>query len=167
MTYYPKALWSTYNVVIVFDGYSGVAPTTKGAQQNRRAMKAQSTEIMFTDDMPITVCQERFLTNGKNKARLIQSLTRHLMHAEIKVKHAVADADALIVRTAIDLSTNNNVVVVGTDVDLLILLTQLSKEDNQLCLYKQGAGKCPDKVFSIRNIRDHLSEVARCSFCMP
>ena len=62
--------------------------------------------------------------------------------------------------TAIDLSTNNNVVIVGTDVDLLILLIQLSKEDNQLYLYKQGAGKCPDKVFSIRNIRDHLSEVS-------
>ena len=82
------------------------------------------------------------------------------MHAEIEVKHAVAEyADALTVRTAIDLSTNNNVVV-GTDVDLLILLIQLSKEDNQLYLYKQGAGKCPDELFSIRNIRDHLSEVS-------
>ena len=149
----------TCRAVIVFDGYSD-APSTKSAEQNRRAIKAQSTEILFTDDMPITIRQERFLTNGKNKARFIEGLTRHLEHAEIEVKHAVADADVLIVRTAIDLLTNNNVVVVGTDVDLLILLIQLSKEDNQLYLYKHGAGKCPDKVFSIRDVQQHLSEVS-------
>lgn len=39
-------------------------------------------------------------------------------------------------RTAIDLSTKNNVVVVGTDLDLLIMLIQLSKEGNQLYIYE-------------------------------
>ncbi|XP_028418322.1 uncharacterized protein LOC114543611 [Dendronephthya gigantea] len=160
---YVQKHYETQRVVIVFDGYSD-APSTKCAEQNRRAMKAQSTEILFTDDMPITIRQERFLTNGKNKARFIEGLTRYLEHAEIEVKQAVADADALIVRTAIDLSTNNNVVVVGTDVDLLILLIQLSKKDNQLYLYKQGAGKCPDKVFSIRDVQKHLTEVSSSLF---
>jgi len=149
----------TDNVVIVFDGYSD-APSTKGVEQNRRAMKSQSTEILFTDDMPITIHQERFLTNGKNKARFIQGLTGHLELAGIQVKHAVADADTLIVRTAIELATNNTVAVVGTDVDLLILLIQLSKQDSKLYLYKPGAGKCPDKVFSISFIQQHLSEAS-------
>jgi hypothetical protein len=94
------------------------------------------------------------------KPGFIEGLTQHLEHAGIEVKHGVADADALIVRTAINLSSNNNVVVVGTDLDLLILLIQLSKEDNQVYLYKQGVGKCPDKVFSIRNIREQLSELS-------
>jgi hypothetical protein len=65
---YVQKHYGSHNAVVVFDGYSD-APSTKGAEQNRRAMKAQSTEILFTDDMPITIRQERFLTNGKNKAR--------------------------------------------------------------------------------------------------
>ena len=44
--------------------------------------------------------------------------------------------------------------------DLLILLIQLSEEGNQLYLYKKGVGKCPDKVFSITNVWEHLSEVS-------
>jgi len=157
---YVQKHYGTNNVVIVFDSYSD-APSTKGVEQNRRAMKLQSTEILFTDDMPITIYQERFLTNGKNKARFIQGLTGHLELAGIQVKHAVADADTLIVRTAIELSTNNTVSVVGTDVDLLILLIQLSKQDSKLYLYKPGAGKCPDKVFSISFIQQHLPNACR------
>ena len=36
----------TNNVVIVFDGYSD-APSTKSMEQNRRALKSQSTEILL------------------------------------------------------------------------------------------------------------------------
>ena len=118
------------------------------------------TEILFTDDMPITIHQERFLTNGKNKARFIQGLTGHLELAGIQVKHALADADTLTVLTATELSTNNIVVVVGTDVDLLILLIQLSKQDSQIYMYKPGNGKCPHKVFSISCIQQHLPEAS-------
>jgi len=110
--------------------------------------------------MPITIHQERFLTNGKNKARFIQGLTGHLELAGIQVKHALADADTLTVLTATELSTNNIVVVVGTDVDLLILLIQLSKQDSQIYMYKPGNGKCPHKVFSISGIQQHLPEAS-------
>jgi len=64
------------------------------------------------------------------------------------------------VQTAIELSTNNIVVVVGTDVDLFILLIQLSKQDSQIYLYKPRAGKCPDKVFSISCIQQHLPKAS-------
>ena len=70
------------SVVVVYDGYSD-APSTKSVEQNRRAMKIQSTEILFTDDMPITIQQERFLSNGKNKARFIQALARYMEDAGI------------------------------------------------------------------------------------
>jgi len=116
--------------------------------------------------MPITIHQERFLTNGKNKARFIQGLTGHLELAGIQVKRAAADADKLIVQTAIELSTNNIVVVVGTDVDLRILLIQLSKQDSQIYLYKPGDGKSPDKVFSINSIcQKHLAHCSSCMLC--
>jgi len=64
----------------------------------------------------------------------------------------------LIVQTAIELSTKNTVVVMGTDVDLLILLIQLPKQDSHLYLYKPGAGKSPDKVFSISCIQQYFPE---------
>lgn len=70
------------SVVTVFDGYSD-APTTKDVEQNHRAMKSQATEILFTDNMPITIQQERFLSNGKNKARFIQALARYMEHMSI------------------------------------------------------------------------------------
>ena len=42
-----------------FDGYSD-GPSTKGVEKERRAMKVQSSDIHFVEDMPVTVCQERF-----------------------------------------------------------------------------------------------------------
>ena len=87
-------------------------------QKESRALKFQSTKIQFSSQMPITIRQDRFLTNGKNKASLIRALTEYTEKAEIRVKHAEADADTIIVNTAIELSdTANVVVVIGTDVD--------------------------------------------------
>lgn len=54
--------------------------------------------------MPITIRQDRFLANGKNKARLINGLKVHLEQAGIRVTEATADADTLIVKTAIELT---------------------------------------------------------------
>ncbi len=44
---------------VIFDGYSDV-PITKGVEHERRAMKVQSSDIHFAEDMPVTVRQERF-----------------------------------------------------------------------------------------------------------
>ena len=71
------------------------------------------------------------MANGKYKARLINGLKVHLEQAGIRVKEAAADANTLIVQTAIELSQNKDVVVVGTDTDLLILLIQLCQEGNR------------------------------------
>jgi len=108
----------------------------------------RSRQILITDDTPVTIHQERFLTNGKNKARLIQGLTGHSELAGIPVKHVVADADTLIVRTAIELSIKSIVIVVGTDIDLLILLIQLLKQDSRLYLYNQELENVLTKHFS-------------------
>ena len=125
-----QRLCRTTGIIIVFDGYTN-APSTKGMEQNRRAQKLQSTEILFTEDMPITIKQERFLTNGKNKARFIEGLARDMGHAAIVVTHAFADANTLIVLTAIEYSASSSVVVVGSDIDLLISLIQLSEKGSQ------------------------------------
>ena len=140
---------------VIFDGY-GDAQSTKTVEQNRRAKKLQAAEILFTDDMPITIRQDRFLTNGRNKSRLIEGLTVQMEQAGLRVKNADADADTLIVRTAIEQSHHKVVVVVGTDSDLLILLTQLSQPDNCLYFFKPGSGTIPNKVYDIRRVQRNL-----------
>ena len=115
-------------------------------------MKVQSSDIHSTEDMPVTVRQECFFANSKNKARLIRALADHTEMAGIEVKQAAADADTLIVRTAIDLSPTIDVVVVGTDVDLLILFLQLSPSDSHLYMFKPGSWKYPNEVYDIRQL---------------
>ena len=78
-----------------------------------------------------TTTQKTFLANSKNKARLIDKLTTELHHAGVLVKQDPADADHLIVSTALTLSQTEMkpVVVVGTDTDVLVMLISQSFSD--------------------------------------
>ena len=82
--------------------------------------------------LPVTVRQECFFANANNKAMFFRALVAQMARASIEVKQAAVDADKLIVRAAIELSPTIDVVAVGTDVDMLILLIQLSTSGNRL-----------------------------------
>lgn len=70
------------------------------------------------------------------------------------VKQATEDADTLIINTAISISsTFDSVIVVGEDVDLLILFTALSKRSNVYIL-KPGKGKNCQRIYSKDSIID-------------
>lgn len=72
--------------------------------------------------------QEKFLSNTFNKKQLIDMLATSLEENSNTVVRATADADALIVRTAIGLckkNDNKDVVIVAEDTDVLVLLVQL------------------------------------------
>ena len=49
---------------------------------------------------------------------------------------------------------------IPTDVDLFIVLIQLSKQADHLYMYQPRAGKCPHKVFSISCVQRRLSEAS-------
>ena len=71
---YVKHILQRYSSsTVVFDGYSG-SPSTKGEEQRRRAAKKFCPDIVFNDQTVVTVSQTDFLSNGKNKARLIEML---------------------------------------------------------------------------------------------
>ena len=59
-------------------------------------------------------------------------------------------------RTAMDWSPTIDVVVVGTDVDLLILLIHLSSSDNHLYLFKPGSGTYSNNVYTISDIKNSM-----------
>jgi hypothetical protein len=86
---------------VVFDGY-GSTTSTKVAEQRRRAQKCTSSYIIFEDNMPTTTTQAAFLANSNNKKRLIHTLSEKMLMAGIRVKQAEADADTLLVSTALN-----------------------------------------------------------------
>ena len=80
----------------------------------------------------------------------------------LKWSRPAADADTLIVRTAIDLSPTIDVVAVGTDVDLLILFLQLSPSDSHFYMFKPGSGKYPNEVYDITDIKSTIRGLCNC-----
>lgn len=66
------------NAVIVFDGYDKSSTSTKNVERSRR-VKNTSADILFDKDMVLTVAQTSFLSNIRNKSRLIQMLSSYLI----------------------------------------------------------------------------------------
>ena len=97
----------------------------KAADQHRRTTKtSSSSDIIFDQFMTVPANQQQFLVNIHNKSRFISMLSDKLITENIAVKQAQNDADVLIIETAIEqFNATNTIVVVGEDVDLLILLT--------------------------------------------
>lgn len=72
--------------------------------------------------MVCTMKKDDFLANQTNKQSFINLLSDDLQRQHNNVLHARADADVLIVETAIACANTKDTVVVGDDTDLLVLL---------------------------------------------
>ena len=106
---------------IVFDGYSN-EPSTKDVAHLRRSKGIISPDVTFTSDMTFKSKKEIFLTNNNNKSRFISLLAQRLRENECTVILAEEDADCLIISTAVACAQSTEVVVIGEDTDLLVLL---------------------------------------------
>ncbi|XP_071642214.1 uncharacterized protein [Temnothorax longispinosus] len=138
-----------FNCIVVFDGYGDDSLGAKNYERMRRTNKNFGADVTFTEDMVATMNQAKFLSNDKNKSRLIKYLSKHLETAGIAVKQADHDADRLIVTTAIAESIQHDkVVIVGEDVDLAVLMIGLTPVDRNIHFFKQGRGKTIDVVYS-------------------
>lgn len=148
---------------VVFDGYDETN-NTKAEEHRRRAAKFVSVDILFDDAMEVTTGQEKFLRNPRNKTRFIECLTIRFRRAGIYVKQAVSDADVLIVNSAIELShQDKNVILIGEDTDLLVILAVLSDPNRSITFRKPGKGFKPDTDYisnqiqnALGNLRDHV-----------
>ncbi|KAK9872117.1 hypothetical protein WA026_016166 [Henosepilachna vigintioctopunctata] len=70
---------------------------------NSSCEKKACNDIIFDKTMPLTRAQEKFLSNAKNKTRLIDVLRETLTENEIFSCQAETDADRLIIKTAVNL----------------------------------------------------------------
>ncbi|KMQ87542.1 hypothetical protein RF55_13146 [Lasius niger] len=73
------------------------------------------------------------------------------------VKHAQDDADVLIIETALKQACRNTTVVVGEDVDLLVILIARTPIDKEIFFLKPGKGKVERKIYSSRSFDEHKS----------
>jgi hypothetical protein len=107
--------------------------------------------------MGVLTTQEKLLSNTDNKIRLIRMLTKKFLTSGIIVHQAEDDAGLLIVNTAIRNTDDNiQVVVIGEDIVLLILLLTLSLPKNTIIFEKPGRGKIETRSYAVRNVQEHF-----------
>ena len=137
--------------IVVFDGYE-CTTSTKSAEQKRRATKSSSRDIMFDESMQTVTTQSAFLSNDGNKTRLISMLVQKFNDKFIKTRQAAADADRLIVETALSKTGYSQpVVVIGTDTDLLVMLISLAPPD---CDMYMLCSTNPTALYNITRIQN-------------
>uniref|UniRef100_A0A1B6EQB8 Uncharacterized protein n=1 Tax=Cuerna arida TaxID=1464854 RepID=A0A1B6EQB8_9HEMI len=128
---------------VVFDGYPEVSIVrgTKQYERNRRSRKHVSTTLDISDNLVPSISQE-------NKRRLIGMLMDKFKSAHVSFKQAEEDEDTMIVETAVDLtSQHDSVVVVGEDIDLLVLMIA-SSCSSKLHFVKPGKGKASHQIYT-------------------
>jgi hypothetical protein len=114
----------------VFDGY-GTEPSTKDHEHRRRACKMSK----ISPDVDLATChnvvfeQDAFMANSSNKQRFIKLLHKHLQDAGFTTYQAVGDADADIVKVALDMAKYTDVAVATEDTDILAMVLQHRRAD--------------------------------------
>ena len=112
--------------------------------------------------MRVSASQSKFLGNDSNKTRFIDALKSQLEASGIQVIVAVADADVLISRTALQLSRDHERVgVVCDDTDILVLLITLATNANDIYLFKPGIGSKNDSVYDVQKVRTALGDMCQ------
>jgi len=135
--------------VVVFDGYPPLSASgTKTAERMKRSRKTSSVDILIDDRLVPTMSKASFLSNSNNKKRLIAMLGDKLSAQHLQWQQAEEDADTKIVEAALALADcNEKVVIVGEDVDLLVILIGRSKAEN-VYFMKPGKDKESTSIFS-------------------
>ena len=145
------------NSISIFDGY-GSETSTKITEQDRRASKDVAADILFEPDWKLTAKKSSFLNNRNNKDRFIKLLVTKLRANSTDAIQCIADADRAIVHTALTTATDINcdVVVVGNDTDILVMLGALAQNDMKLHILMSMD---PLQLYSISEVQSQFAEV--------
>jgi len=116
---YVNSLKKIDNPIVIFDGYNG--PSIKDTTRIRRS-KVNGPKIIVSDSRILKTTKEKFLSNESNKCEFITLLMHHLQYHGIKCNQAPSDADVLIARKGVEVSTVGPTCVIAEDTDVLVLL---------------------------------------------
>src|SRR6218665_556607 len=116
------------NTVVVFDGDES-SNSTKAPEQQRRASKGVSRDLLFDEQMKTVSTQASFLANVANKSRLIAMIITKFQQHGISTRQADADADSLIASTGLTLAKSKKSSCDNWHL-LVILVSQATSEMN-------------------------------------
>ncbi|KAL8585006.1 hypothetical protein ACOMHN_043642 [Nucella lapillus] len=143
--------------IVVFDGYSS-NPSTKDIAHLRRKQRTKvASDFVFDGETLLSVPKENFLANENNKGRFISLLSSHLLNNGFDTIHASADADCHIVHTTLETAKQHNVVLIGEDTDLLILLLHHCTPDHHPVFFTSTRSSSA-KVWDIQAVQSVLGE---------
>ena len=103
----------------MFDGGNQL-PSTKDTTHLRRTNGKKGKQVRFDKEMKFSIKKDDFLLKISNKPHFLEMLTEKMNEGPISAVQAFGDADRLIVSTALDLSKNHPVAIIGEDDDLLV-----------------------------------------------
>jgi 5'-3' exonuclease len=145
--------------VIAFDNYPELL-AIKDVTHLRRTKGIVSPNINFTPTMPCKTQKELFMSNSHNKQAFINMLCEKLNEHDIRYKNAVDDADLLIAQTAVDCVLSSEVIVIGEDTDLLVLLIHHVNQQCKWVIFKSDKMAINNKNenMNIQQTKDFLGE---------
>lgn len=117
--------------------------------------------------MAVPISQEKFLSNRRNKEKLINMLMEKLQAVNITAKQARDDADVLIIETAIEESKHGKTaVIVGEDIDLLVILIGRTLfYDQEIFFRKVGKGNVKTEIYSSKSFDKYPNSKRTFCFC--
>ncbi len=127
------------SALVVFDGYS--SKSTKDMTHRRRMKGLASTTVTFTETMQLTMKKAQFLSNTENKQRFINMLSAKLVESNCRTHQASEDANLLIVKKAVESAYTVDIVLIGDDTELLILLIYHARVDSCALFFKSEPKK--------------------------
>ncbi|KAL8596921.1 hypothetical protein ACOMHN_062291 [Nucella lapillus] len=143
--------------IVVFDGYSS-NPSTKDIAHLRQKQRTKvASDFVFDGETLLSVPKENFLANENNKGRFISLLSSHLLNNGFDTIHASADADCRIVHTTLETAKQHNVVLIGEDTDLLILILHHCTPDHHPVFFTSTRSSSA-KVWDIQAVQSVLGE---------
>ena len=150
------------NTTVIFDG-GYECPSTKDTTHLRRSKGRKGKQVRFNKQMKLSM-KEDFLLNKSNKQRFQEMLTEIMNEGPLSAIQALGDADGLIVSTALDLSKERPIAIVGEDTDLLVLALQHSTEEHEIFLTAPAKliSTTKPKLWDIAHVRGKLEE--RCGY---
>ena len=98
----------------------------------RGELEEKPRHLSHSRIMKLTMMKDHFLSNSSNEQSFINMLSRYHQKVGCETHHSQADADLLIVQTAVESVGRASTVLVGDDTDLLISLcyyTEVSAEE--------------------------------------
>ena len=156
------------STIIVFDGYLDVL--TKDSKHTRRSLK-KCNDIKVKEINLCSTTQDRFLSNQKNKSQFIDPIFHYLKRDHQQAINCRGDADAIIVKTAINQAStvSNSVVVVADDTDIVTMLLYNWKSSMSDVIFYierlQKGWSMKSLTPAVVDIKEHLLFIHACSGC--